>query len=99
MTTGNNPCLLKDEWANKLIRNYYYSAVKRNELLLHTTCVFLWGITLNEKKKKRKQKQKQKNQAGCGGSFPGLGSLSRKAKCTWCHGLHGEWSLRSSWVI
>lgn len=93
MTTGNNPRLLKDEWANKLIRNYYYSEVKRNELLLYTTCIFLWGITLNE------TKQKQKNLAGCGGSSPGLGSLSRKAKCTWCHGLHGEWSLRSAWVI
>lgn len=48
---------LKDEWSNKLIRNYYYSAVKRSEILLHTTCIFLWGITLNETKK---QKQKTK---------------------------------------
>ena len=35
---GKQPkCPLTNEWINKMVYNEYYSAIKRNEVLIHAT--------------------------------------------------------------
>ena len=59
--TGNNSkCPLMGEGLNKpwyIHTIDYYSAMKRNELLIHTTCIDLKGIMVSDKSQSQKVTQ------------------------------------------